>query len=372
MRNKNKINQEKESVKKVPKNLKSNTSKDLDQTGKGKKNIKEKHEQKEEMKVTKLNATKLKVKKRMMSIDKSVEKVTEELKDEVNIEELQQCVSTQNHNVMVDDILNQNNTRITNRSRGKGKSNSRAKKKAQNSETKNSNGSEVKSWEKDESKKKEEKNEVKIKKESKPLKEVKPKVKKVKEPKPKKDKPVKAKKIVKKIRPGRSKYQGKVVKKKFAPKKIGQSGIVPQMNNSEAFKVVSWIESDDEKEKSFVEESEIPETKEPIITAKKEPVVDIVEGPISEGSEEMDIDSERQPTYSLAKETIRLLVSNILNVDSNEKSSSSLQKEESKSDSMDQNYWIQNEVMEDIVMEGEDSEDSGNPFFIPNSQPEKD
>jgi len=52
----------------------------------------------------------------------------------------------------------------------------------------------------------------------------------------------------------------------------------------------------------------------------------------------MDIDSERQPTYSLAKETIRLLVSNILNVDSNEKSSSSLQKEESKSDSINQNY----------------------------------
>lgn len=42
MRNKNQINQEKESVKKVSKNLKSNISKDLDQTGKGKKDIKEK------------------------------------------------------------------------------------------------------------------------------------------------------------------------------------------------------------------------------------------------------------------------------------------------------------------------------------------
>lgn len=204
-------------------------------------------------------------------IDKPVEKIEEDLKNEVNIDELHKCVSAENHNDMVDSILSQNNTRISNKaSKPPIKALSKAKSKDSKSDTKNNSNegdkeSGLKRDQKAESKEQDEKENKD--EERKEQKEIKPKIKKVKEPKPKKPKIEKPKKIVQKT-PNKERYKGSVIKKKFAPKKIGMVNNTPKSDeNSSSFNVVAQIESDEEK-------NEIDAVKG--ITVITEPVLNIV------------------------------------------------------------------------------------------------
>ena len=176
--------------------------------------------------------------------DKTIEKVTEELKDEVNIDELTKVVSSSNHNIMVDDILNQNNTRISNRGK-KGSSTKTTPKVSRKKDSKTekkdgeAKGPKVKREEKGEGKLEEVKNEVGVKKVVQGHTGAEQgKMQKVKEPKMKKVKPPPKKKVVTKMKPNKEKYKGNVVKKKFAPKKIG-APVAPKPEDDEDVQVVA-------------------------------------------------------------------------------------------------------------------------------------
>lgn len=172
---------------------------------------------------------------------------------------------------MVDSILSQNNTRISNKaSKPPIKPLSKTKSKDSKSDTKNNSNegdkeSGLKRDQKAESKEQQEKeNKDEEKKEQK---EMKPKVKKVKEHKPKKPKIVKPKKIVQKT-PNKERYKGSVIKKKFAPKKIGMVNNTRKSGeNSNSFNVVAQIESDEEKNEIDAAQG---------ITVIAEPVLNVV------------------------------------------------------------------------------------------------
>ena len=87
---------------------------------------------------------------------------------------------------------------------------------------------------------------------------------------------VKPKKIVKKIKHDKSRYQGKAIKKKFAPKKIGPITPAPKIEeNNDEFKVVAQIESDDDK----------PTGSEPVSNLMEEPIINVISN-IDEGEGE--------------------------------------------------------------------------------------
>jgi len=197
------------------------------------------------------------------------EKKESDPKEDSILAELERSVTTDNHNKMVHDILNQNNSRISTK---KISSSSKTKKSKPGKDTiprilKNDDDT-ISKLSKEATGKRAKKIDSKAVEESKNsdaaatpphpaevvAKASKPKEKKVKVPKPKKVKVESCKSVVKKIKPTKTKYQGSVVKKKFAPKKIG----VPEhKNNSEAnsdsFQVVAQIESDEEKNELKVE-----------------------------------------------------------------------------------------------------------------------
>jgi hypothetical protein len=245
------------------------------------------NKQKEEGKVIKPKPKSTKQVK-VSNIDKPVDKIEEDLKNEINIDELHKCVSSENHNDMVDNILSQNNTRISNKAiKAPIKQLSKPKSRDSKSDTINNSNDDDKDLgfkrvQKLESKEQEDKeNNDGDKKDQK---EVKPKLKKVKEPKPKKIKIDKPKKIIPKI-PNKERYKGSVIKKKFAPKKIGAINSAPKSEeNSNTFNVVAQIESDDEK-------NEIDVTRD--ITIITEPLLNIVSS----------IDHEMQDDQSEESET---------------------------------------------------------------------
>lgn len=224
---------------------------------------------------------------KMSNVDKPVDKIEEDLKNEINIDELHKCVSSENHNDMVDNILSQNNTRISNKAiKAPIKQLSKPKSRDSKSDTINNSNEDDKDFgskrvQKSESKEHEDKeNNDDDKKEQK---EVKPKMKKVKEPKPKKIKIDKPKKIVPKI-PNKERYKGSVIKKKFAPKKIGAISNAPKSEeNTNTFNVVAQIESDDEK-------NEIDVTRD--ITIITEPVLNIVSSIDHEMQDDQSEESE--------------------------------------------------------------------------------
>jgi len=215
------------------------------------------------------------------------------LHDDVDLAELEKTVSMDNHNKMVHDILNQNNTRI---SSGKKKnqlnkqSSTKSKKsnKEQTATDLQNDDGDVNKQPKEPGAKRTKKSEAKTQeneKEENPaddedekekeVREKPPKIeklkpKKVKEPKPKKEKVEKPKDTIKKMKPAKAKYQGSVIKKKFAPKKIGAPDrLTKKESDSSGFQVVAQIESDDEKN-TPQHKAEITVITEPIDTDKEE------------------------------------------------------------------------------------------------------
>ena len=244
------------------------------------------NKQKEEGKVIKPKPKSSKQVK-MPNIDKPVDKIEEDLKNEINIDELHKCVSSENHNDMVDNILSQNNTRISNKAiKTPIKQLSKPKSRDSKSDTINNSNDDDKDLgfkrvQKLESKEQEDKENNDVDK--KDQKEVKPKLKKVKEPKPKKIKIDKPKKIIPKI-PNKERYKGSVIKKKFAPKKIGAINSAPKSEeNSNTFNVVAQIESDEEKNEIYVTRD---------ITIITEPVLNIVSSIDHEMKDDQSEESE--------------------------------------------------------------------------------